>query len=62
MVDQMLTESLLKESSTKDGEILHIDGLYVTVLHQGSKLLIVSASSLNLAEEALGDLFAEGFI
>jgi len=60
-VKQMLKENLLKEASAEDGSILQIDGVYITILNKGSKLLIVSASNLTVAEEALDDLLKKFF-
>ena len=61
MVKQMLKESLLKEVSATEGSVLQIDGIYITILNKDSKLLIVSASNLMLAEEALSELLGKGF-
>jgi len=60
MVKQMLKENLLKEASAIEGSILQIDSIYITILNKDSKLLIVSASNLMLAEEALNDLLGRG--
>jgi len=57
----MLKESLLKEASATEGSVLQIDSICITILNKGSKLLIVSASNLMLAEEALNDLLGKGF-
>ena len=61
MVKQMLKEKLLKEASAESAGILQIDSIYITVVNKGSNLLVISASSLMLAKEALEDLLKEGF-
>ena len=61
MVKQMLKEFLVKEASAREGSVLQIDSICITILNKGSKLLIVSASNLMLAEEALNDLLGKGF-
>jgi predicted DNA-binding ArsR family transcriptional regulator len=60
-VKQMLKENLLKEASAEAAEILQIDSIYITILNKGSNLLVVSASNLKLAEEALDDLLKQGY-
>lgn len=61
-VKRVLKESLSREASTGEKNILQVDGIYITILNQGSKILVVSASDLRLVEEALDDLLIKGFI
>ena len=61
-VKHILIDGILKEASSKWGCIFHIGGIYITILSQDSKILIVSTSSLDLAEEASKDLLVKGFI
>jgi len=61
MVKQMLKENLLKEASAEEKEVLQINGICIAILNKDSNLMVVSASNLTLAEEALDDLLKKGF-
>jgi len=61
MVKQMLKENLLKEASAEEKEVLQINGICIAILNKDSNLMVVSASNLTLAEEALDDLLEKGF-
>jgi hypothetical protein len=61
MVKQMLKENLLKEASVEEKEVLQMNGICIAILNKDSNLMVVSASNLTLAEEALDDLLKKGF-
>lgn len=58
---ETLLQSMLKESSIKDGRIVEIESRYLTVLSKDTKLLVLSASNPLLAEAAVEDLIQKGF-